>query len=135
LRYIALAACLSAAVSSSAAAEWISVGKDATGSVWMMDGARLSVEGGRVHAWVKIDASRDRTVTFKEGLRLFSSICSSRKIMALSAIDYDSYGKVVRSRSYPDSTYSDAGYDYVTPDSMGETVLDISCTATSNKSQ
>jgi hypothetical protein len=112
--------------SSAAKAEWTEVGRAGSGSVWLMDPDRITVHGNRVHAWVKIDASKDRSVNYRDGLRLYSSICSSKKIKLLSASDYDSYGKVIKSNDYSES-YSDLGYRYVTPDSMGETILDISC--------
>jgi len=113
--------------STAARAEWMPVGTDSDGSVWLMDPDRISDSGNRVHAWVKIDASNDRTVKYRDGKRLYSSICSEKKLKLLSATDYDSYGKVLDSNSNSDSPYSDYGYQYVTPDSMGETVLELSC--------
>lgn len=112
--------------SSAAQAEWTRVATDATGSVWLMDSGRITTESNHVHAWVKIDASKDSSVTYRQSLRLYSSICSSKKMKLLSAANYDSYGKLIQSNDYPDY-YSDVGYKYVTPDSMGETVLEISC--------
>jgi len=93
----------------------------------MMDLDRITETGGRVHAWVNIDASKDRSVTYREAKYLYSSICSSRKLKLLSAVQYDSYGKIISSNEYSDSTFSDFGYKHVTPESLGETVLEISC--------
>jgi hypothetical protein len=121
------------ALSSAAQADWHTIGSDSAGSEWLMDGDRITVEGGRIHAWVKIDASKNRTSKYREGLRLYSSICSSRKIKLLSIAQYDSYGKVIDSDDFPD-TYGDIGYRYVTPESMGETVLKVSCALGSAKS-
>lgn len=112
---------------SAAWAAWIRIGSDVSGSVWYMDPDRVENAGARVHAWVKIDSARDRSVKYRQAMRLYSSICSSKKIKLLSYSLYDSYGKVIETDSTADSAYSDYDYKYVTPDSMGEAVLQASC--------
>lgn len=123
------------AAPSVASAEWISIGTDTDGSVWMMDPTTVSDSGGRVHVWVKIDASNNRRVKYRESKNLYSSICSSKKIKLLSFAEYDSYGRLINSQSYSDSTYSDYGYSYVIPESTGATVLEISCAVSRARAQ
>ena len=100
-----------------------------------MDPDRVEKISGRVHAWVKVDSARDRSVKYRQAVRLYSSICSSKKIKLLSYSLYDSYGKLIETDSTTDSVYSDYDYKYVTPDSMGETVLQASCGVAALKSE
>ena len=124
-----------ASITAAANADWLPVATDSDGSVWMMDLDRISKVGGRMHAWVKIDANKDQSVKYRSGMRLYSSICSSKKLKLISYVNYDSYGKIYSQNDMSDSGYSDYGYNYVTPDSMGETVLAISCAVEKAQSQ
>jgi hypothetical protein len=109
-----------------ASAEWMDIGTSINESVWSIDPARVKVVGGKVHAWVKVDASKDRTVTWRESKRLFSLDCSEDKFRMLSYVNYDSYGKIVSSNSYSDYGYG-VGYDPIIPDSMVESVAKLAC--------
>lgn len=79
-----------------------------------------------MQAWVQFDYSNDRSVRYRRGVELWSFDCQAQTIKVLSVINYDTYGKVVSSRSDP-VTYGDYGYAPVTPDSMGETAFKIAC--------
>jgi hypothetical protein len=112
---------------SSASAEWLHVGSTSAGSRYFMDFERIEKVGGRMHAWVKIDARQDASVKYRESKVLYSAICSDKKLKMISYTDYDSYGKIVSSRSFTDSVYSDYDYKYVTPESIGETIMNVTC--------
>ncbi len=112
--------------STPAYAEWLEIGGPRSGAVWYMDPNRIKPQGDRTHAWVKIDYSKDPSVKYRQALRLYSIICSSRKFKVLSLTEYDSYGKVVFSDSI-DDTISDIGYRPATPESMGEAVTQMAC--------
>ena len=109
-----------------ARAEWIEVAESTNHSTWWMDGSRVKLLNGKVHAWVKIDSSHDRTVKWSESKQLVSFDCSAEKSRTLSVIRYDSYGKVVSSDTYPDYGYG-VGYDPVVPDTVLETVEKLAC--------
>jgi hypothetical protein len=115
---------------SPAHADWVRVGETGSGAVWYMDGARITTDGSKVHAWVKIDASRDATLKYRESLEFFGIICGSQKIRLLSFINYDSYGKVTESVNGSDSSYGEYGYNPVAPETMGEMVLKVACAIT-----
>lgn len=110
-----------------AQAEWVPVSVGTNGSVYAMDSGRIMKVGNRVHAWVKIDHSKNATVKYRSAMQLWSFICSSRKSRLLQYTNYDSYGKLVDSDSANDSEYTDVGYSHVTPESVGENLLDVGC--------
>jgi hypothetical protein len=118
-----------AMTASPALAEWVQVSRAANGAEYYMDANRISSENGRVQAWIKADHSKNRTVSYRSEMFLQSFICSSRKARLLAYTEYDSYGKIVGSRSFSDSVYSDVGYSPVTPDTVGETFMTIACNA------
>ena len=106
---------------------WVAIGHDTGGSLWYMDGDRITAEGSRIHAWIKIDASRDTSVKYRQAMEQYSFICNEQKVRVISSVQYDSYGKVIKSASVPDSAYTEYGYDPVIPESMGEAVMKIAC--------
>jgi hypothetical protein len=114
-----------------ALAEWIRVSSSVAGSVYYMDGERISSENGRVRAWVKVDHSKNRSVRYRSEMQLWSFICASQKTKLLSYTEYDSYGKTVGSNDMSDSVYSDVGYSAVTPETVAETIMTIACAQSS----
>lgn len=128
LRLIRVAAMLMLAVAAPVRAEWIQVGVSNSGARWYMDGARIRTVGSHKQAWIKVDHSRDPTVTYRSSLELFSFNCSAQTSKLLSYVDYDSYGKTVRTHSEPDYG-ADIGYSPVVPDSIGETMMTVVCAA------
>lgn len=111
-----------------AQAEWMKIGRSTTSSDWSMDPERMKVVGGRVQAWVRIDASHDRSVNFSEAKQLFSFDCAADKFRVLSIVQYDSYGKTIKSQNVPDYGYG-IGYQPVVPDTMVETLERLACVA------
>jgi hypothetical protein len=93
-----------------------------------MDPARLKLVSGKIHAWVKIDGSQDRTLKWSEAEELYSIDCSEETSKVLTVVTYDSYGKIVSNESVPDYAYS-VGYTPIVPDTMAETVEKTVCKA------
>lgn len=116
-----------AVTATQAAAEWIKVSRDVAGSDYYMDPARMTKTSNRVQAWVKVDHSKNRSISYRSEMQLHSFICAAQKSRLLSFTEYDSYGKVVRSKSVIDTSYSDIGYDPITPETVGETLMRIAC--------
>jgi hypothetical protein len=85
---------------------------------------------GKVHVWIKVDSSHDRSVKESEAQQLLSINCSTDKVRLLSYVNYDSYGKIIRSNSFTDYGF-DIGYDPIVPDSMVESVEKLVCSASS----
>lgn len=113
-----------------ARAEWVKVSTSARESDFYMDGARITSENGRVHAWIKVDHSRNKSIKYRSEMELISFICSSQKSRVLQYTEYDSYGNVVGSSTIPDTTYSDVGYETVTPETVNETLMRAACAVT-----
>lgn len=124
-----------AVISTSASAEWMLIDSTNSGSKMYIDPDRVEKSGERVRAWVKIDAKNDASVKYRESKILYSFICTSKKSRVLAYSDYDSYGKTISSRTYPDFTYSDSGYDYLIPDSIGEEVMQFACAVSKIKGE
>lgn len=120
--------------SAPAAAEWIPIGTSVNEATWLMDADRVKVVSGKVQAWIKVDHSKDRTVTWRESKRLISFDCNADKFRMLSFVNYDSYGKVVASKNYSDYGYG-IGYEPVIPDSMIETASKLACIFSSDREQ
>lgn len=114
---------------SPASAGWLRAGTTSSGSVWYMDPSRIQRSGDRVRAWVKIDSSQDGSVKFRKEMRLYGIICSKQSIKLISYTEYDSYDKVVGSKSFPDYAYADIGYTPVTPETLAEVVHRLACLA------
>lgn len=114
--------------SAPAAADWYKVATSSSNSVWYMDPARVTVDGQKVQAWVRIDGSHDSSVKWSEMKQLLSFDCAGQKVRVLSTITYDTYGKVLSNSSTPDYGYG-IGYDPIVPDSMGEDIERLACAA------
>lgn len=110
----------------SARAEWHRIASSTTGAEWYLDADRIKVVGGKVQAWVKVDGSADRTVNWRESKRLISFNCAAETYRMLSYVNYDSYGKVISSHSYPDYGYR-SRYEPVVPDTVMESVGKLAC--------
>lgn len=120
-------ACLGlAAITTPAHAEWVSIGSATNGTEWFMDWNRIKTLGGKKQAWIQMDHSKNRSVTWRRSLQLMSFDCSASTYRTLSFIAYDAYGKVVTSKSYPDYGYG-VGYDPLVPESMAESASLVAC--------
>ncbi len=114
------------AICSPVHAEWLRLAESTIGQVWYVDPLRVKAVSGKTQAWVKIDHSKDRSVSYRHTMNLFSFECATEKYRMLSTAAYDSYGKVVFSRSAPDYGYG-VGYESVIPDTMTESVFKLVC--------
>ena len=123
---VILTCLLSAAIAAPAHAEWVSIGSGTNGTEWFMDWNRIKSVGGKKQAWVQLDHSKNRSVSWRKSLQLMSFDCSASTYRTLSVIAYDAYGKVVTSKNYSDYGYG-VGYDPLVPESMAESVSSIAC--------
>ena len=110
----------------SAQAEWFKIGTSVHQADYFMDPARIKTVNGKRQAWAKVDHSRDRTVSYRESMRLFTFDCDKQTYKILYYSNTDSYGKIIDSHSFTDSSYG-FGYDPIVPESMAETVGKVAC--------
>jgi len=115
-----------ATIAAPAHAEWVSIGSATNGTEWFMDANRIKTVGSKKQAWIQLDHSRNRSVSWRQTLQLISFDCSASKYRTLSIIAYDAYGKVVSSENYTDYSYS-VGYDPLVPESMAESASLVAC--------
>lgn len=111
-------------LSTAAHAEWLPVAESRNGTIWFVDPERIRVVGGKIQVWAKLDHSRDGSVKWRESKHLVSINCADNTSLLLSYINYDSYGKIGSSNSFPD--YG-SGYDPIVPDSVMEAVAKVAC--------
>lgn len=114
------------AIASPAHAEWVSIGSATNGTEWFMDWNRIKTVGNKKQAWIQLNHSRNRSVSWRQTLQLVSFDCSAAKYRTLSIIAYDAYGKVVSSENYNDYSYG-VGYDPLVPESMAESASQVAC--------
>ena len=109
---------------SSAEAEWFRVSTSNQGSVYSIDPDRLKTVGGRRQVWMKGDHARNRGERARSSMTLLSYDCSAATVKALAESSYDSFGKTITSRSFPD--YG-VGYQPIVPETVAETISKIVC--------
>lgn len=105
-------------------AEWYRVTTSSDGSVYSVDPERVKAVGGRRHVWLKGDHGRNRTEKARSSMTLLSIDCSASAIKTLSDSRYDSFGKTILSRTFPD--YG-VGYEPITPETIAEGVAQAVC--------
>lgn len=122
-RSLALSA-LMLCVATAAEAEWYRVTTSSDDSVYFVDPERVKVVGGHRQAWMKGDHSRNRTEKARSSMTLLSIDCAASTIKTLSDSRYDSFGKTIASRTFPD--YG-VGYQPITPETIAEAVAKAVC--------
>ena len=132
-RYVLFLALAATIVPSGAHAEWMRIGSSTSGSVWYLDPARVKSVGGKPQAWIQVDSSKDKSVSWRRALQLISFDCDSQKYRLLSYVDYDSYGKVIASNNFTDYGYG-IGYEPIIPETMVEDVARLVCPSPATQS-
>lgn len=113
-----------------AKAEWLKLSTSSNGDVWLIDPTRMKSLGGRkFEVWIKMDHSRNRSISYRTSLNLFGINCSSQKYKLLSYVNYDSYGKVVSSHTFTEYGY-EIGYEPIIPETMVESISNAVCVGT-----
>lgn len=94
------------------------------GTVWRMVWG--SVKGPRDArlAWVRADHSKNKSVTARETMTLYTVNCETTGFRALSIVEYDKDGKVLG--QWGDEILS-KDYDYAPPGSYIENVVEGAC--------
>ncbi|WP_425230969.1 surface-adhesin E family protein [Sphingomonas sp.] len=119
-------------LSQAAAAEWVRIATSDDGRTYSVDATRAPrIVGNRMQTWVQIDFSRDRTVSFRRAMQLWSFDCRAQTEKVISSSTYDSYGRNVDSYSEP-AYAADTGYEPVVPETIGDKVFSLVCAAANN---
>jgi hypothetical protein len=105
-------------------AEWHRVTTSSKGSIYSVDPERVRTIGGRRQVWMKGDHGRNPTEKARSSMTSLSIDCSASTIKTLSDSRYDSFGKTISSRSFPD--YG-VGYEPITPETIAEGVAKAVC--------
>jgi len=107
-------------------ADWMPIGTATSNAIWYIDPLRVKDVSAKKQVWIKVDLSKDLSVTYRSSMRLYSIDCVISRYKSLSYANYDSYGKTVSSQSFPDYG-SSIGYDNIFPDTMLESVQKLVC--------
>ena len=105
----------------SAHAEWYRLTTSSNGSVFSVDPERVKTVGGRRQVWLTGDHGWKRMEKARSSMTLLSIDCSASTIKMLSDSKYDSFGKTISSRTFPD--YG-VGYEPITPETIAEGVAE-----------
>lgn len=108
---------------SGAESDWIEVTTSDSGSSWQVRADDvLNTTNKNPHVWIKVDASKDKTVQFREQ-KIFAWIdCNYQTVKIVSSVTYASDGAVLRSTSTP---Y--ASTDPIVPDTVMDGVREAVC--------
>ncbi len=117
----------SMATSSLGRAEWFRVTTSGDGSVYFVDPERVKAVGKHRQVWLKGDHGRNRTEKARSSMTLLSVDCAASTMKLLADSKYDSFGKTISSRTFPD--YG-VGYEPITPETIGEAVARTVCPST-----
>ncbi len=125
VKSIGMAVAMSAvAMASASHAEWFRVTTSSDGSIYSIDPERVRTVGGRKQVWLKGDHGRNRTEKARSSMTLLSIDCATSTMKLLADSKYDSFGKTISSRTFPD--YG-VGYEPITPETIGEAVAGTVC--------
>ena len=108
------------------AVDWVYVTTGENGSDFYYDADTIQRSGNRVTVWEKEDASRNKTVKYREQKTQSQFSCSDRTYRLLSFVTYYPDGK---RNSYSLDTYEQT-VEAIPPDTIGETRLEAVCSAT-----
>jgi hypothetical protein len=109
-----------------AAASWVYVGENSNGAVIYYDADTIQRSGDQITVWTKWNHSRNRTVRYREAKNRDRFDCEERTITLIAYTNYYPDGKV---ETFNIPTYGQED-DPVTPESIGETILETVCAAT-----
>lgn len=105
-------------------AGWFRVTTSSDGSIYSVDPERVRTVGGRRQVWLKGDHGSNRTEKARSSMTLLSVDCAASTMKTLADSRYDSFGKTISSRTFPD--YG-VGYEPITPETIGEAVARTVC--------
>lgn len=108
------------------ATSWRHVAEHNNGSVWYVDTETIRQSGGFRYFWLKIDATRNKSVKFFEEKRYYKADCATRSVMLISFMEYDESGKVVNSNTVPEYG-GNSGMQLVPPETIGDDLLNMVC--------
>ena len=98
-----------------------------SGSRWILDADSVSGSRKARQAWVTIDASKDKTASYRTSKTLYLVDCDTTAARTLSTANYEA------DKGYPSFSQSfepkDAKADYYPPSTMGASVVRRICNA------
>ena len=112
------------AAPTAARAEWYRLTTSSDGSLYWVDPTRVRTVAGRRQVWLKGDHGRNRTEKARASMTLLSIDCPASTMKTLSDSRYDSFGKTISSRAFPDFG---VGYEPITPQTIAEAVARAVC--------
>ena len=121
-----VAAALIMAATPAFAVDWVYVSADSNGTIYYYDADTIRRSGSQVTVWEKEDASRNKTVKYREQKIQSQFSCSDRTYRLLSFVTYYPDGK---RNSYSLDTYEQK-VEAIPPDTIGEARLEAVCSAT-----
>lgn len=102
---------------------WRTVATSTTGTIWSMRESDAANQNNRSpKVWVKLDHSRDNSVSHRETKQFIEFDCDNRRTKTLETLRYNANGGVVgqETPSYP-------SFSYVPPDTVIEATLMWAC--------
>lgn len=107
----------------------VELGPDKNGAVWKVDADSVRGPPKERQGWTIIDASKDKTETYRERRILYQVDCGSTAARELSSATYDAGGRNVSGES---TTPEKAKVEYWPPRTFGAAVVNFLCDARFN---
>ena len=106
--------------------EWASIGRDSTGSIWLLRRMDWNSTSTMKVLWVKVDHTADKTVHSRTSMYRFVVRCQYNTLGIANLTEYAANGSVLS--NFKDSFGDGASGSPVIPDTMGEALLQRVCT-------
>ncbi len=106
-----------------AAANWVYVTKNDSGTIYYYDADNIQRSGNQITAWQKWDHSADQSMKEREAKRLVRFDCAARTATQLSSIRYFADGTTKSLQLLE----SEQKTNIIAPETIGETLLEAVC--------
>jgi hypothetical protein len=106
------------------AANWLKVSETTSGSEMYVDTASVVSSGSGRTYWVRTDAIKDRTVSYRTAKAQWREDCVANTTTLLSYVLYDANGTVSSSETLD---YSSQKAKPIVPDTIGESIHNTVC--------
>lgn len=104
--------------------EWFPLTSDVNNAIYFMKYKNIrNSDNQNPTAWVKSEHSKDKTVEYREKLRLIRFDCINNKLSILTSIAYKADGNILSQFD------GDGSSIYIVPDSIGESFAAFACPA------
>ena len=120
----AAAAAAMAMPSPALAAEWVFYSESDSGALLYYDADSLRTDGRTATVWVREDASRDRTVDYREARRHLMIDCTNNTRRLLAFTVYGADGGILSAETIPPAEQEDME---IPPDTIGDDLRQAVC--------